>query len=59
MFTILTGKESVPGANIFSIFATTIDRVLKSQGTTINLDFAARHAHLARLHWTGRGIVRG
>jgi hypothetical protein len=123
LFAILTGKESLPGANIFSIFATTITRVhdpafltiefdldlekreahfsvnglvdgraepirnpvtgqehrvgitlpngfeftsaelasgtLKSRGTAINLEFAARHAHVARLHWTGRGIVRG
>ncbi len=31
---------------------------LRSNGTTINLDLAGRHAHLSKVHWTGRGVVR-
>jgi hypothetical protein len=123
LLTILSGEESVPGATIFSIFATTFTRIhepvflpiqfhidlekreahfsvngivegrsepirnpitgeehrvginlpngfeftaaefasgtLKTSGTMINLDLVARHAHLSKFHWTGRGVVRG
>ncbi|MGA2762876.1 MAG: DUF1326 domain-containing protein [Spirochaetia bacterium] len=123
LVTVLSGEESVPGATLFSVFASTLTRVhepiflpieftldmekreahfavngivdgrsepirnpvtgevhrvgislpngfeftsaefasgtLRSNGTTINLDLVARHSHFSRLHWTGRGIVRG
>jgi hypothetical protein len=62
ILTVLSGKETAPGATIYNVFAPTFVKVHDPNGSTraegpVKLSIANAHSHLYNLNMTTNGVV--